>query len=250
MRNHLTARLALAAPPRSPRRGDGTPPVTTTTTTTPPQGGGEERLSRSEWEAHRRTQLSKEEVDKLVTRVVKLEGENKDLRRAAAPEGGRVLSKEEAAVYDAYTALGKPDEVKKRLETGDAAATELGTLKKRETLREVAAAVGYNPAVLEKLGGDLVFEFGAEVEVEGRKVKPVSVKDAQGKATPLSEYAKAHWDVFMPALTAKAEGGTTTTTTVPAPRPAPTGQVGGTATAAVTPEAVAAEKAQSSNYRF
>ncbi|ULH15991.1 hypothetical protein MF271_04990 [Deinococcus sp. KNUC1210] len=78
-----------------------------------------------------------------------------ELAKVQVPEGSVVLTKEQAAQWTEYQALGAPAEVKTKIETGAAAAEKLTGFEKKETLRSVAERVGYKPSVLEKLGGDL-----------------------------------------------------------------------------------------------
>jgi hypothetical protein len=120
------------------------------------------------------------------------------LKAKVAPDGARVLTAEEAKAYDAYAALGKPEDVKKALEANSEATAKLAKLEKAERLRAAAEAAGYKPSVLERLASDLTIEV--------RPVKdsaPLVVVVADGQETALADYAKQNWGDFLPALEAK-----------------------------------------------
>ncbi|GGR00245.1 hypothetical protein [Deinococcus ruber] len=174
-----------------------------------------------------------------------------ELAKVQVPEGAVVLTKEQAAQWTEYQALGAPAEVKTKIETGAAAAEKLTGFEKKETLRTVAERVGYKPSVLEKLGGDLTFE---ELEVDGEKagekVKTFGVKGADGKVQPLAEYAKANWGDFLPALTTVqggSTGGAGGGTGIVQPR-IPLGGTGAPAGTGRTPDQIAADKRQSGEF--
>jgi hypothetical protein len=127
-----------------------------------------------------------------------LRAEVADLKSKTAPEGARVLTKDEAAVYDAYAALGKkPDELKQAIDLNGEATTELARLKREQLLGKAAAASGFKPSVLQTLAGDLPIELR---DVDG---KPAAF--VEGK--PLAEYAGTAWADFLPALTVQTGTG-------------------------------------------
>ena len=119
-------------------------------------------------------------------------------------DGARVLSKDEAALWEAYTALGAPDALKQQLATAEGAQAELTTLKRGELLRTAGEAAGYKPAVLAKLpslaGKDLVVK---DVEIDGKKAKQAFVV-ADDKERELTAYITEHDPEFLPALTTEA----------------------------------------------
>lgn len=165
------------------------------------------KLSKEEWEAKRREELSQRSHDQLVSKQIELERDLVKARGRAAPEGSRVLTADEAKEYEALTALGASKDVKARLEKGDAAVVSLAGRERGDTLREVAEAAGYKLPVLTRLSEGLTFEIGAEVEKDGKKSKPVTVKYEDGKKTaPLDQYAKEHWSDFEGSLRADASG--------------------------------------------
>jgi hypothetical protein len=117
------------------------------------------------------------------------------LKAKVAPDGARVLTAEEAKAYDAYAALGKPEDVKKALEANSEATAKLAKLERSERLRAAAEAAGYKPSVLERLASDLTIEV--------RPVKdsaPLVVVVADGQETALADYAEKEWKDFLPSL--------------------------------------------------
>jgi hypothetical protein len=126
-----------------------------------------------------------------------------DLKSKAAPEGTRVLSTDEAKAYDAYAALGKPDDLRKAIDLNGEATAKLARLEREQLLGKAASAAGFKSAVLQRLAGDLPIEIR---DVDG---KPAAfVKDATGE-TPLTEYATTAWADFLPALQVEAQQGGT-----------------------------------------
>jgi hypothetical protein len=116
-------------------------------------------------------------------------------------EGARVLSAEDATAYDAYVALGKPDEIKKTIEVSAGATAELAKLKREKELTKAAEAAGYKSSVLMQLAGDSL-----DIQTkQGKDGKPAAVVVVDGKETPLTDYAQAQWADFIPALTPKAQ---------------------------------------------
>lgn len=231
-RTLLTARLALRDRPT----GEGEPPK------------DDGRLTESEWQAKREAELAKRSHADLIARQIDLERDLKKARDKAAPEGSRVLTPDEAKEWDAYTALGASKDLKTRLETGEKAVTDLASRQRGDTIREVAELAGYKPSVLGKLADGLSFDIGAEVEQDGKKTRPISVKDASGKATPLAEYAQANWADFMPSLTATGGEGSVTPA---APRVIPPlGGAGAPIVGKASSEQALAEKRQDSRYQI
>lgn len=187
--------------------------------TSAPRGEGEPapehppRLTREEWQAKRRADLAEEGIAGLVTKVADLEYDLRETRRKVPKEGARVLTPEEAADYDALVALGKPADVQARLQAGEQASAQLSQRQRGDHLREVADATGTNLKVLTRLSDGLEFEIGPEVDQDGKKTRPVTVKDSDGKTRAFSELLKDDWAEFAPSLvksgTNTQEGGAT-----------------------------------------
>ncbi len=119
-------------------------------------------------------------------------------------DGARVLSTDEAAQWDAYTALGAPAALKTQIDTAQGAQGELATLKRERTIVDAAAAQKWPAATLAKLPSlkdkDLIVK---DVEIDGAKVKQAFVAH-DGKEHPLAEYVTTHDPEFLPALTTEA----------------------------------------------
>lgn len=143
----------------------------------------------------------------------------KELEAKQTPDGAVVLTGDDASRWQAYTALGlKPEEVKTRLEEGDAARDKAAKLERNETLRTVATAAGFKPEGLQdfdQLAGGLTYTVKDVQETQNGKT--VTVKrafvQADGKDTPLDEYVTQTRPHLLPALKTEAT----------APQPAPHG---------------------------
>ncbi|GAA5513636.1 hypothetical protein Dcar01_02380 [Deinococcus carri] len=213
----LTALLLANAPfPRG--EGEGT-----TTTTT----GNDGRLTAEEWQARNDALHAKTSHSDLIKRVTTLERENETLKGNQVPNGARVLRGQELKDYEAYLALGKPDElgqklkehgeyaalgkpgdVKKKVEDGDKAASTLADRDRTDAIRTAAEHAGFKQTVLgDRLKADgLTVLPSKEVERDGKKVQVAYVKDGQGVEHELGEYAKKNWTDYLPALQVQASG--------------------------------------------
>ncbi|THF70494.1 hypothetical protein E7T06_07255 [Deinococcus sp. Arct2-2] len=171
-----------------------------------------------------------------------------DLQKLQVPEGGVVLTKEQAAAWAEYQAHGTPAEVKTKIETGAAAIGERDTLKQEKALTSVAEAAGYKPRVLgDRLTADKLTPEVREIDQDGKKVKVVYVKGEDNKEHLLSEYAKANWEDYLPALTAQGSGTGNEQQQNNVLRVALGGN-GSSATTTRTPEQIAADKKSSGDY--
>lgn len=203
----LTALLAITA--TLPRAGEGP---------TDKKDDGERRLTADEWAAQERERLGKLSADKLVDELVKVKGENYDLRRRTAPDGGTVLNAEERARWEAWEKLGKPEDVSKAIDQGKKDREFVVRQEKREHLNTVAAAAGWDAdtfADLDGMAGGLEWRV-QEITKGEEKVQQVEVK--QGDTWQTAEtYAEARWKKFMPVLQAGESKGPaeTDSSTVP-----------------------------------
>lgn len=130
-----------------------------------------------------------------------------------SPEGATVLTGDDAKAWEAYKVLGKPDEVKQGLDERTQLQTQVTEALRGETLRSVAEAAGYKPAVLAQLdrmakasGKDLAFEV-RDVQVDGKTVRAPFVKEGD-KELGVTDYAAANWGDFLPALAIQSQGTT------------------------------------------
>lgn len=129
------------------------------------------------------------------------------------PEGSRVLTKDEAVVYDTYLTYGKPDELKAKIDKGDQAAVKLTELERDTVVRSAADAMGFKHTVLR----DLSKAHGLQLEmheidsvVDGKTIKVPTpfVMGEQGAKTPLKDVIEARQELkdFLPALTLDSAG--------------------------------------------
>ena len=195
--------------------------------------GNDGRLSEAEWEARNQAKLAKESHSALISQITKLEREKATLEAGQVPRRGRALSSKDAAAYDAYAALGTPeevkaklaerdayaahgtpDEVKTKIEQGDTAQATLVERDKAKAIADVAGVVKFKDSVLaDRLRNDGLEVLPIEKAVrDGKEVDIAYVKDAQGTKHELTEYAKQKWGDYLPAL----QAGTTSTTTTTA----------------------------------
>ncbi|GGS13744.1 hypothetical protein [Deinococcus knuensis] len=169
--------------------------------------GNDGRLSEAEWRAKLATEHAQTSHADLVSKLAAANRKIDTLTVGQVPQGGRALTADEAKAYDAFIALGTPDEVKTRLDQGTKDSAELTDLRFKDTLHTAARDAGYKPRLL----GDRVKADGLtllpsrEVERDGKKMQVAYVKDAQGAEHELATYARQHWEDYLVAL--QAEGG-------------------------------------------
>ena len=130
----------------------------------------------------------------------------RDLERKLPGDGSLVLTGNDAQTWSAYTALGKPDELKVHLEERTQLQGRLQGMERETVLRSVAETVGYKASVLANLdrmaraeGKALSFDV-RDTTVDGKPAKVAYVKDGD-KDYPLTDYASANWADFLPSLT-------------------------------------------------
>lgn len=119
-------------------------------------------------------------------------------------EGSLVLTSEQAADWQTYLELGKPEEIK-------TTQTNLANLRRDSMFRAAADAHGLKTAVLSQLPG--IGEFQIEVreqERDGNKVKVAIAKNKDGQERPLPELLDERWADFKPALVTEPATGTGT----------------------------------------
>ena len=122
-----------------------------------------------------------------------------------------ILTKEQAAQWEAYQQIGKPEDVAKELDSGRAAITKNAARDKAETLEAAAKSVGFKPGLLKLLAPTLDVQM-REVEVEnedGQKSKVqrpfVITKDGDNeKVVGLVEHFKAQGDDVLATLQAES----------------------------------------------
>lgn len=160
-------------------------------------GGDAIRMADRVAELERENYRYREQKRDLTTEMTTLKGKQ-------VPEGAVVLTGADVTAYEAYAALGKPDEVKARLTERDTLAAEVAATKREKSLAEVAEAAGWNPAPLKRIGADREYEL-RDATADGKAVKVPYIKDGD-TFKPLAEYAASEWSDVLPALQASGNG--------------------------------------------
>lgn len=123
-----------------------------------------------------------------------------DLTAKQAPEDSLTLTADDAKLWAAYVALGKPDALKQAIDANGTATAELQSLKREKTLAKAADAAGFKASVLLTLAGDL--DIQTKPDKDG---KPIAVVVKDSVETPLRDYATKEWADFLPALEIKTD---------------------------------------------
>ena len=167
-------------------------------------------------------------AEKLFSENYHYRDEQRQLKQQLTDLSGKVpaadaviLTGADATAWAAYTALGKPDELKQGLEERTQLQGKLTAQERNELLRGVAETAGYKANVLANLdriakaeGKALAFEV-RDVTVDGKPVKMAYVKDGD-KEQAITEYAQSNWADFLPALTVQGTPTAPTGTRYPA----------------------------------
>lgn len=225
---NLSALIALSTAGKRRMEGDPDPKPD------PKPGGTDKReMTAEQWEAQRRSELAKETLEAMTNRVIKLEGDNHDLRRKAAPDGGLVLTAEERKRWEAWEALGKPDDVKSALDQGKKDREVVQRQERRSELDKVAQAAAFDGdtfAELDSLAGGLEYRVQSVKDKEsGEDIQQAQVKVGD-TWTDLETFAGERWKKFLPVLQASdsdADKSTAGGEREEAPRRVPTGGAGG-----------------------
>jgi len=123
-------------------------------------------------------------------------------------EGAVVLTKADAERWKAYQELGKPEEIKAAVAERDTLKTENATVKREQTLRDVADVQGWNYSVIKRLADGLEFEIVDGKDKDGKAVKSANVVIVTGdkrESKPAAEYAEKEWSEFLPSLQKPSE---------------------------------------------
>jgi hypothetical protein len=162
-----------------------------------------------------------DEVRRKIDDLVRDNGKQRDELRerdeklkALPPEGAVVLTGDDAKAWPTLKELGKPDEVRAKLEQGEKDKAALAERDRRDQVRSAAEAAGFKVSVLEKLPGaeGLTFEGKEETvrDAAGKETKAMVayVTGSEEGATPkkLADHAEAAWKDFLPALQAMSDG--------------------------------------------
>lgn len=156
-----------------------------------PNEGFKNLLKRHENDARAAAQLLYQENHQYRAEIRDLQKEVDRIRKQVPADGAVILGADEAALWQKYQTLGKPEEI-------ESVKAENATIKRGQLLSQVAEAHKYKVGVLSTLAGDLDFEI-KDVNENGQKRKVAFVKiDGQDKALP--DYAKEKWADFLPSL--------------------------------------------------
>jgi hypothetical protein len=164
-----------------------------------------------------------DDVTRLTAQVADL---NTKLTAAKTPEGAVILTKEEGVIWEALKAMGKPEEIKTKLESVPALEKKIADSERATVIAKAADLEGYKDAeVLASLIGDSVIEF-KQVDVNGKKQDAPFIKLTENgveKVVRLSEHIEAAHAKFLPVLkpATSPQGG-------PHVKQAPAGPTGGT----------------------
>jgi hypothetical protein len=140
----------------------------------------------------------------------KLREKTKALTEAVAklPEGAVVLTVDQAKAWEAYQALGKPEDITKELETGKAATGKLTDHERGTAIEKAAKDLKFNGDVLKQLATMHKLELTTRSvkDGQGKDVTAHYFKNEAGQETEAAQYAKDNWASFMPSLSATTEG--------------------------------------------
>jgi|GEM_PF-3274317 hypothetical protein len=191
----------------------------------PPQGGGAGddppageggKVRASDLRTQLGQTVSEQDVMRILEKQADLLSDNHKLRERVrklrdVPANAVVLSGDDATAWEAYVALGKPDEVKQQIAAKGEAEQQLKTLQRDATLRDVREVTGYDLDVLRDIGGsDWQYSIKEEQGEGDETHKVVYVKDGD-KEVRIDQYPKVQR--VLPALrpsstTEQAQGGT------------------------------------------
>ncbi len=190
----------------SPNSDAGTPPSAQQppAQAPDPQAGFESLLSRNANDAQRVAWLLyqenhgyREETRQLREQMQQAQAQAQQLQGQLPADGSTVLNGDLASAWTRYQELGTPDEIAE-LRRSHAA------LQRGQLLGEAARAHGYKASVLSTLAGEtLALELRPNADNSGQTAYVVT---GENQATPLPEYAQAHWADFLPALADKPAG--------------------------------------------
>lgn len=246
----LTALLSL--PALTLPRLDGTPEKKEEAKPADTNASGNRTMTKEQWEEQRRTELAKSDITGLINRIIKVEGDNHDLRRKQAPDGGIVLDAEERKAWDRYVKLGKAEDVEKSIEQGKKDRVVVEKQEKAAELGKIAKAASWDAETFTSLND---MTPGLEWRVQEVKKGEDKIQQAQVKVgeewKDADAFAEERWKKFLPVLQSESTAGgadqqpeTRTETRVP------TGGAGGGKGRAYTVEEAEKRLAESGQYQM
>jgi hypothetical protein len=161
-------------------------------------GAGEVAELRAELKAARSEVVSlKKSLDDFKSDNYDLREKNRQLKARLPEEGDLILKGDELKAWEAFQRLGDPRELKKRLDAGDRAATELGEVRRADSYQQAARLANFRPSVFAKFakaaGIEVVVQPGKQKDRNGDAVPVPFVKDEGDSLIPLTDYAAKHW---------------------------------------------------------
>lgn len=186
-------------------------------------------------------------IVELEAEVDKLEGENVRLGNLIPAQGAVVLVGDDVKAYEAFKALGKPEDVKKQLEELPVLRGKVATVETSTAATEAAKLLGWNPDATVGAINDkgLVVSLVDGKDKDGKAIKVPHVRpkaDEKAATVPLADWVTTHAAYLTPALTAKTTptGGSGGSSSNGAPQggtPFPAQSAGGTPAATGDPVA-------------
>lgn len=163
-------------------------------------GGSHEALAKKLWvEALTNRQRHSETKQELIA------------LKARIPDGSLVLIGEDVTNFNAFKALGKPAEVKAKLDSLTTIQGELATAKKKEARSAAAKAHGFNAAILSDRLDIAQFDLEMREVTEGTTKKQVAHVRKAGDDKAVWELlpvvAERDWKDYLPALKASSGDG-------------------------------------------
>lgn len=130
-----------------------------------------------------------------------LRKERDDLKAKLPADGTLVLTKEQAAEWEAYQKLGKPTDIEKAVTEGKTAAEQVAKQARADQVAKAAKDVGFNPEVLTQLTELHGLTITSQTIKVGDKDQTAHYITPQGgQPMELTQYATANWGAFMPSL--------------------------------------------------
>jgi hypothetical protein len=197
--NHRSHRLLL-----DPTAAEGGAPAPTPTPTPAPAPAADPAEG---WKAL----LAKHHNDAAVV-AKKLYDDNhslrakvRDLKKNAVPDGGIVLSGDDARAWERYRVLGKPEAIETSLKESVSLREERERDRSAARVEKAASAHGLKATVLKDLAASRNLDFEEREEKVNGKSAPVYFvkhKDKDGKdtETKLPDYVKDHLSDYLPSL--------------------------------------------------
>lgn len=141
----------------------------------------------------------------LARKVNEVERDNAEYRarerayKAAAPEGSEILQPADVALWNAYRALGTPDDLTAKLSQGEAAATKVAENDRKAALSAVSERV--DTALWDTLRDS--DKVALSIEGEGDEARVMATPEG-GQAVPFEDYAREHYPAAADGLLKQA----------------------------------------------